>query len=390
VESCPDSAGLLLFTTYRIVVTRLCCLVADTRSKGESLAIIFGSFEKPQVEAIKSSAENTGFLKVEALRFLNSDRLSASTVRMCDAPKNESATDSRDVLAAFGLSLPAAVESTPTLPSEKKPKKRLKKKKRQRRRAQIGEFSGHFDLVGTAPYWVTTSGHRIAQYRFRCVRCGSKQVGRLTPFRAEKMKCPNCDDVRRPLTPGEVAGGFELLGRVGPVSKCGNYTIRVRCTRCGHERTSVSSRFRGGLVCRGCDVRELRTSMSSMIGESISGFVCLQIIRCVGAKPRTIVRCSGCGHIRTISLGMYRLGLRCQRCGLNDSPKRDYTGQRFGRYLCLGAEYSRPRKSGARSRLWTIVCQDCGNQRIVQRRQIETRIRCPKCDGYSRLDSPTS
>lgn len=73
-------SGLLSFAT--VLVVCVADILRDALSIGgqskpdkvngllfrPSLAIIFGDFEKPQVEAIKSSPQNTGFLKSLTLR----------------------------------------------------------------------------------------------------------------------------------------------------------------------------------------------------------------------------------------------------------------------------------------------------------------------------------
>lgn len=296
---------------------------------------------------------------------------------MCDMPQNEPATDNRDVLAAFGLSLPDCIEPKP--PSA--PKAKAKKRKRQRHKAQVGEFAGHFDVVGTAPHRFNPSGRRITQYRFRCVRCDGVQVGQITRFRKEKLKCPECDDLRKPLVPGEIAGDFRFVSMVGDRRPDGGFDMLIQCVGCGFERVSRSNGFRSCYKCQECKVRDAPESLSSLIGESIAGFTCLHLIRTRGAKARAAVRCSECQDERVVTVVGYRQGLVCWVCGMGDAVRRDLAGQRFGRYLCTGSRHIIG-STGRRSHRWVCECQGCGAERLANRTQIDRGLYCRECDGF--------
>lgn len=293
---------------------------------------------------------------------------------MCDTPPN-------DVLAAFGLSLPAQAESVNDSPPEPKAAEKKPSPKRRWHKAQIGEFAGHFDLIGKAKPRKIKSGRKITQYRFRCVRCGDVQVDQITKFRKQKLKCPTCDNVRKLLFPGEVAGDFEFVSMVGDRRPDGAFDMLIRCVECGHERVSWSSGFRSGFTCQKCRIRKMPESYRSLIGDSIAGFTCTRLIRAKGTVARAIVRCSGCQHERVVTVVGYRYGLACSRCGMGGAKKRDFTGRQYGRYQCLGSRrVTLP--SGRRSSRWVFRCQGCGAERLTTKTQIDRGLYCRECDGF--------
>lgn len=292
---------------------------------------------------------------------------------MCETPAN-------DVLAAFGLELPPVDQSTDVEPNQV-PTDEFEQPAMKHLSAQLGDFVGHFDFVGHAPSHREPSGKRVRQGRFRCIRCGDTRVGKLRHFRVRKLHCKNCDRTNKPLVVGERSGHFEYLGRAVAARKNGNYQIRIRCTRCGKERQSVSSRFRQGYSCRRCDLPAMRPSMAKMIGASIGGFVCDSIHREKGKTPRVAAMCSGCGDKRFVTIDGYRQGLRCERCELGGGVRKDFTGQRVGPYLCTGRTYGTTDRSGNRTLRWVMTCQDCGDVRHVRRNQIEQGLSCKVCDN---------
>ena len=169
-------------------------------------------------------------------------------------------------------------------------------------------------------------GNRITQYRFRCVRCDGAQIGEITKFRKQKLKCPKCDDFRKTLVPGEVAGEFKFVSMLGDRRPDGGFAMLIRCVGCGHERVSRSNGFRSGFTCQECQMPKMTKSCRSLIGESIAGFTCLRLIRAKDTPARAVVRCSGCRDERGVTVVGYRQGLVCSRCGLGGSGSRLYSG----------------------------------------------------------------
>ena len=300
---------------------------------------------------------------------------------MCETPQN-------DVLAAFGLSLPSPSESVDA-PSPVAPKKKRPKPTGQRPRAQIGEFAGHFDLIGRAKHRTIKSGRRIPQYRFRCVRCGAVQDCQLTKFRRREIKCPKCDDFRRPLVPGEVAGDFEFVSMVGDRRPDGGFDMLIRCVSCGHERVSRSNGFRSGFRCQECQIQDAPESLSSLVGQAIAGFTCTRLIRAKGTQARAVVHCSGCGDERVVTADGYRKGLVCARCGMGGAHRRDFTGQQIGRYLCTGSRHI-TLSTGRRDHRWVCECQGCGAERLTNRKQIDRGLYCRECDGFGGRKAKTA
>lgn len=337
-------------------------------------AIIFELAQESPARALLKTLGFWHFLRLGRSRESKTTRRANSVLGMCDTPPI-------DVLAAFGLSLPAPSESVDGSPPEPKAAKKRARSKRRRHKAQIGEFAGSFDLIGTAKHRKTKSGKRITQYQFRCVRCGDVQVDQVTKFRKQNLKCPNCDNARKLLVSGEVAGDFEFVAVVSDRRPGGWFEMLIRCVGCGHERVSRSNGFRAGYTCQKCKIRDAPESLSYLVGQAIAGFTCLRLIRAKGTVARAVVRCSGCQGERVVTVVGYRHGLTCARCGMGGAKKRDFTGHQFGRYQCLGSRrVTLP--SGRRSSRWVFRCQECGAERLTTKTQIDRGLYCRVCDGF--------
>lgn len=339
----------------------------------ESLASIFDIAQESPTRALLKTRGFWHFLSLGRSRESQTTRRANSVLGMCDTPHN-------DVLAAFGLSLPSPSESVDA-PSPVAPKKKRPKPTGKRARAQVGEFAGNFDLIGKAKHRKARSGKRITQYRFRCVRCDGVQIGEITKFRKQKLKCPKCDEFRKPLLPGEVAGDFEFVSMVGDRRPDGGFQMLIRCVGCGHERVSRSNGFRAGFTCQKCQMRKMPESYRSLVGGEVAGFTCLRLIRAKGTPARAVVRCSSCQDERVVTVVGYRQGLVCSRCGMGGARRRDYTGQRIGRYLCTGYQHI-TLSTGRRSHRWVCVCQGCGAERLTTKTQIDRGLYCRECDGF--------